>query len=106
MAHQRNEALALSEHREEPTPGSVWYCLTGSSISDEFLDWPPDIFALSEVILRRADVYRFVLSPPHGVDWPPSRIPGWSRAVEEAGRQWGLWVENRKTGFPDLPAEE
>ena len=107
MAYQQDAALTLSEDREEElTPAAVWYSLTGSSISDEFLDWPLDMFALTEVILKRSEVYRFVLSPPDGVDWPPSRIPDWSNAVEEAGQQWSLWVENRKAAFPDLVTEE
>jgi hypothetical protein len=106
MAHQRHELLTLSDHREEPTLASVWHCLTGGSIDDGFLDWPADMFALTEVILRRSEVYRFVLSTPRGIDWPPSHISNWAESVEEAGRQWSLWIENRKTTFPDLLAEE
>ena len=106
MIHQPHEALTLSAHHQELTPASVWYSLAGSAISDEFLDWPADIFALTEVILRRSEVYRFVLSPPRGVDWPPSHIPDWPEAVEEAGRQWSAWVEDRKVMFPRLVSEE
>jgi hypothetical protein len=64
MIHQEQEVLTLSSRREEPTPASVWYSLAGSSITDKFLDWPADMFALTEVILGRSEVYRFVLSPP------------------------------------------
>src|SRR5215472_110884 len=106
MAHQEQEVLKLSFRREEPTPASVWYSLARASITDEFLDWPADMFALTEIILGRTEVYRFVFSPPRGVDWPPSRISNWSDAVEEAGRQWNLWVQDRKAAFPDLLAEE
>ncbi|HEX8801148.1 MAG TPA: hypothetical protein VF772_21170 [Terriglobales bacterium] len=101
-----HKPLTLGEHREELTPASVWRSLTGISISDEFLDWPADVFALTEVILRRSEVHRFVLSPPEGWVWPPGGILDWPEAVEEAGRQWSLWVENRKTAFPDLVADE
>ena len=106
MAHQEQDVLTQSSPRQELTPASVWYSLTGNPISDELLDWPADIFALTDIILGRTEVYRFVLSPPHGVDWPPRRIPGGSKAGEEAGRQWSLWIENRETAFPDLLAEE
>jgi hypothetical protein len=106
MARQEQNVLTQSSHRQEPTPASLWYSLTGSPISDELLDWPADIFALTDLILGRSEVYRFVLSPPHGADWPPSRTPDWSTVVEEAGRQWSLWVENRMAAFPDLLAEE
>lgn len=106
MARQEQDVLTQSSYRQEPTPTSVWYSLTENSISDEFLDWPADMFALTDVILSRSEVYRFVLSPPRGVDWPPSRILDWPEAVEEAGRQWGLWVENQKTALPELLVEE
>src|SRR5215470_11964889 len=86
MAHQEQEVLTPSFRREEPTPASIWYSLARGSITDEFLDWPADMFALTEIILGRTEVYRFVFSPPSGLDWPPSRITNWSDAVEEAGR--------------------
>jgi hypothetical protein len=106
MARQEQEMLTRSFRSEEPTPASVWYSLTGSSITDELLDWPADMFALTETILGRSEVYRFMLSPPAGLNWPPSRIPNWSEVVEEAARQWNLWVLDRKAAFPDLLAEE
>jgi hypothetical protein len=106
MARQEQDALPQCSHSQEPTLASVWYSVAGSPISDELLDWPADIFALTDIILDRSEVYRFILSPPHGAEWPPSRISGWSSEVEEAGRQWSLWVENRETGFPELVAAE
>ena len=69
MAREEHEVLTLSSHKKEPTLASVWYSLAGSSIIDEFLDWPADMFALTEVILGRTEVHRFVLSPPRGADW-------------------------------------
>ena len=50
---------------------SMWQAVAGSPIGDELLEWPPDVFALTDVILERAEAYRFVLSPPDGVVWPP-----------------------------------
>src|SRR6516165_2145841 len=96
----------ISSSTEEPTAASMWHALGGSPITDEFLDWPADVFALTDVILGRSEAYRFAFSPPRGVEWPPSRFPDWSEAVEEAGRQWSVWVEYRKSAFPGLLAEE
>ena len=49
MARQQHEVLTLSEDREEGlTPADVWHSLTGSSISDEFLDWPPTCLHLQK----------------------------------------------------------
>jgi hypothetical protein len=91
---------------EHPTPASAWHAVAGSPITDEFLEWPADLFALTDVILERSEAYRFVLSPPSGVEWPAARFSSWSDAVEEAGRQWSVWVEDRQGAVPDLLAEE
>jgi len=29
-----------------PTPASTWYAVSGAPITDELLEWPPDLFAL------------------------------------------------------------
>jgi hypothetical protein len=91
---------------EEPTLASTWHAVAGSAVTDEFLDWPADLFALTDVILERSEAYRFVLAQPSGWEWPPSRIPNWPEAVEEAGREWSAWVGDRHGSFPRLLAEE
>ena len=96
----------MNSQPEKPTLGSTWHSVAGSPITDEFLEWPADLFALTDVILERSEAYRFVLSPPGGVEWPPRRFPGWSDAVEEAGRQWSVWVEDHRGAVPELLAEE
>jgi len=58
------------------------------------------------VILERSEAYRFVLSPPQGKKWPPNRFSEWPDMVEEAARQWSIWIENGKTAFPSLLANE
>jgi hypothetical protein len=75
-------------------------------ITDQLLDWPPDLFALTYVLLERSQAYRFALSPPGDKDWPPSRLPSWPDAVEEAGRQWSAWSDDRRGSLPDLLLEE
>jgi hypothetical protein len=47
----------------EPTPASIWWSVTGCEISDRLLEWPPDVFALSNLVLNRAEAFRFALSP-------------------------------------------
>ena len=97
---------AVNSHAEEPTPASTWYALAGGPFTDELLEWPADLFALTNVILKRTEAYRFVLSPPSGEEWPPRRFPRWSDAVEDAGRQWSVWLEDQESPFPELLAEE
>jgi hypothetical protein len=67
------------------------------------LAWPPDVFALTNVLLGRADAFRYALS---ALDWPPSRWGDRSQAVDQAGRGWGTWAEDRTGSLPDLVAEE
>jgi hypothetical protein len=95
-----------AHHRSEPTPASTWLAVAGSLITDELLEWPPDMFVLTDLILARSEVYRFLLSPPGGVQWPPGRFADWSDAVIEAGRLWSIWAEDRGSAVPDLLAEE
>jgi NAD(P)-dependent dehydrogenase (short-subunit alcohol dehydrogenase family) len=76
-----NSGIGLA-NSEEPTLASVWHSVAGSFISDELLKWPADLFALTDVILERLEVYRFVLSPASNTQWPPTRIPNWLKAAK------------------------
>jgi hypothetical protein len=96
----------MAVQTQEVTPVSTWEALVGTPITDAFLEWPADLFALTEVILTRSQVYRFVLSPPPGVKWPPDRVSDWAGAVEEAGRHWSTCVDDQRRGIPDLLLEE
>src|SRR5580692_8622467 len=91
---------------QEPTPASVWRAAAGTTIVDELLEWPPDLFALTEVILQRSEAYRFALSPPVGSTWPPADIPDWPDAVTDTARRWSAWSEDRNGAIPRLLAQE
>ena len=84
VTHNRATS-ATADRMREPTLASTWQAVAGSPIGDELLDWPPDVFALTDVILERAEAYRFALSPPEGVLWPPGSDASWSDAVGQAG---------------------
>jgi hypothetical protein len=86
----------------EPTAASVWYAMTASAINDNLLDWPPDLFALTNVILSRSEAFRFALSPLG--DWPPDTE--WARRVSDTARQWSGWIEARDDAIPNLLADE
>jgi hypothetical protein len=88
----------------EPTLASAWHATSGGAIADELLDWPPDIFALTNVILARSEAFRFAISPIQ--DWPPEGYPDWGRMVEEEALRWGAWVEHRRGPLPELLAQE
>ena len=90
----------------EPTLASAWQAVAGTTIGDELLEWPPDLFALTEVILERSEAYRFALSPPAGSHWPPASFPEWPGAVTDAARRWSAWAEDRDRAIPGLLAQE
>ena len=73
-------------HRAQHTPtlAATWQAMAGVPIGDGLLEWPPDVFAFTEVILERTQVYRLLFPPPRVVEWPPRRLGRWSEVVEEA----------------------
>jgi hypothetical protein len=87
-------------HRE--TIASAWHAVSGGEFTDDLLDWPPDVFAFTNVLLRRAEVFRFALSPPGGMRWPPVDAGDWSDAVVDAGRRWCAWVEDPQGSVPGV----
>jgi hypothetical protein len=89
---------------QEPTVASTWKDIAGRSLTEELLEWPPDVFALTNVVLDRAEGFRFALSA--GAVWPPSRFGDWAATVERAGRRWGAWVEDRRAELPKLLKED
>jgi len=71
-----------------PTPGSIWHGVAGVPITDDLLEWPPDLFAFTEIILKRSEAYRFALSSCAGMEWPHCRFPKWTDAIERTARDW------------------
>jgi hypothetical protein len=112
FAGNRGGVVSVTDYEQaafdatEPTAVSTWRAVTESPITDEILQWPPDLFALIHVIVERAEAYRFVLSPPNGSQWPPARIASWADAVQQAARRWCGWVEDRQGPLPDLLVQE
>lgn len=89
-----------------PTVGSTWLTLGGRGVDDELIRWPPDLFAFTEVILDRAEAYRFAVSPPTGRRWPPASTPPWTEAVATAARSWSDRTRDWRGEPPDLVLEE
>jgi hypothetical protein len=86
-----------------PTLASTWQGAAGIPLTDDLLDWPPDVFAFSNVTLGQSEAFRFALSPID--EWPPRRYPGWVRLVEEAAHAWSAWAEDGRGAPPDLVLE-
>jgi hypothetical protein len=88
------------------TVGSLWHDIAGRQLGDELLEWAPDLFAFTDVILDRSEAYRFAVSPPDDTSWPPPEMPDWYLAIAGASAGWCAWVEGDKTELPALIAEE
>src|SRR5262245_34327018 len=88
------------------TVGSQWYDVAGCELGDELLEWAPDLFAFTDVVLDRSEAYRFAVSPPEGALWPPPEMPDWYRAIADASSGWCAWVEGGGIKLPGLVADE
>jgi hypothetical protein len=64
------------------------------------LTWPPDVFALTDLLLVQADAYRFVSSPPAGATWPPH--DRWTASVRGGGGEWSEAVRLGTAPGPGL----
>jgi hypothetical protein len=106
MTVSAGDARQSGAGAERPTLASTWWAISGGGFTDELLAWPPDVFALTNVLLDRSEAFRFALSPPAGVRWPPASAGDWSDAVVDAGREWSEWVEDRRGSVPSMLAEE
>jgi hypothetical protein len=91
---------------DRPTLSSTWSAISGRRFTDDLLAWPPDVFALANVLLDRSEAFRFALSPPLEAQWPPDRTGDWCDAVVDAGREWSAWAEDRRGSLPSMVAEE
>jgi hypothetical protein len=100
------EGSSSDEAGGASTVGSLWQDIAGRRLGDELLEWAPDLFAFTDVVLDRSEAYRFAVSPPEGTSWPPSESPDWSTAVADASAGWCAWVDGNETELPGLVAEE
>ncbi|MFL6097104.1 MAG: hypothetical protein ACJ71Y_16765, partial [Blastococcus sp.] len=88
-----------------PTIASLWADVSGRDLTEQGLEWPPDVFALAGTVLSRTHAYRFAVSPPTGRHWPPRRFASWNDVVTDAAEQWCSWAEAPQGPPPALVAE-
>lgn len=61
---------------------SAWWC--------QIACWPPDVFAVTSLLLGDSGTYRLAVSPPPGQRWPPRKH--WNRDVRAASEEWWKWI--------------
>lgn len=70
------------------TVSGLWDWLSAGRLSDDVLEWAPDVAALTSVLLQRSHAYRFVVSPPPHGEWPPADIEDFADHVTSAATEW------------------
>jgi hypothetical protein len=55
--------------------------------------WPPDLFAITSLILRESGAYRLAASPPRRCKLPTNR--DWKDRIAQNAEQWRKWLVTR-----------
>src|SRR5690606_6258735 len=71
---------------------------------DEMVRWPPDVFAVANLLLDHTEAYRFAIAPPPGRRWP--NRPGWTERVRVEGRAWRMAAGSPDPEVPDAVRRE
>ncbi len=71
-----------------PTIDSYFKAFSPAPSWEELPAWPPDVFALANLVLDHTEAYRFAVSPHGGRGWPPTT--DWNQLVQTAGEEWRL----------------
>ena len=79
-----NAVLSLTS--TEPTVASYFEAFSPAPGWHDLPTWPPDVFALSNLVLDHTEAYRFAVSPHGGGTWPPSK--DWNQRVQMAAQAW------------------
>lgn len=70
---------------------------TGGDLIERLLIWPPDLFAVTSIILKQTGAYVFVVLPLD--TWPDAY---WKKRLEVARRQWYKWILEPKSTLEKL----
>jgi hypothetical protein len=79
----------------EPALGSFLDSFSPVPPWPELSDWPPDVFAVTNLALEQTEAYRFAVAPLSGRRWPPD--DDWNEQVVAAA---AAWREAAGTGRP------
>lgn len=102
MLDERDVPAAATSATGDLTVSQLWHWLTADGSSDELLDWAPDVAALTTVLLERSQAFRFAVSPPAGVVWPPDEAGPFTSSVASAAAEWRAMMDRGSGGAPDL----
>lgn len=69
---------------------------------DEFLLFPPDLFALTSLIFSVTGAYRLIVSPPRAISHNETRREIWMPTEDEHMRDFSEFREDPKDNFKDI----
>lgn len=72
--------------RRGPTVAEYFAAFSPAPRWEELVRWPPDVFALCNLVLDHTEAYRFAVAPLPGRRWPPCE--DWNDRVVAAARAW------------------
>ena len=81
------------------TIGSYFEAFSPAPSWTELGAWPPDVFALTNLVLDHTEAYRFAVAPPAGRRWPPS--PDWEARVRQGASAWRDAASNGDVTLPE-----
>lgn len=88
---------------QQATIASYFGAFSSTHSWSELCTWPPDVFALTNLVLDHTEAYRFAVSPPPGSHWPP--VPGWEHLVAKAGEEWRDTAGGWRSNIPEAVAK-
>lgn len=97
------DGSTVADHAESrafspgPTVDSYFRAFSPAPSWHDLPTWPPDVFALANLVLDHTEAYRFAVSPHAGQTWPPTS--DWNQRVQRVGHEWRLVA---RTGRTDL----
>lgn len=82
-----------------PTVASYFRAFSPDLPWSELGAWPPDVFALTNLVLDHTEAYRFAVAPPAGRRWPPHR--DWETRVDTAAADWRAAAGSADPAVPE-----
>lgn len=66
---------------------------------EQWLEWPPDTFALTTLIFEATGAYRYTVSPPERRELPIHQ-PSWEAYLVERVKEWHGWLNDCERPLP------